>query len=103
MIFFKYKVKSFHCIVDKLIDKNGQTIQDPHAIADKLNLYFSEIGSKTADKTFSPSKNCNFSVLTLIKSNPFSLNLFPITDQEIRLHLNDLNASKSSGIFGMYT
>ena len=97
----KHKVKSSHCIVDKLIDENGQTIQDPQAIADKFNLHFSQIESKTADKTSSPSTNCNFSVLTFIKSNPFSLHLSPITEQEIRLHLNDLNSSKSSGIFGI--
>ena len=97
----KYKVKSSHCIVGKLIDENGQTIQDPQAIADKLNLHFSQIGSKTADKTSSFSTNCNISVLTFIKSNPSSLYLSPITEQKIRLHLNDLNSSKSSGIFGI--
>ena len=97
----KYKVKSSHCIVDKLMDENGQTIQDPQAIADKFNLHFSQIGSKTADKTSSPSTNCNFSVLTFIKSNPSSLYLSPITEQEIRLYLHDLNSSKSSGIFGI--
>ena len=32
----KYEVKSSHCTVDKLIDKNGQTIQDPQAIAEKI-------------------------------------------------------------------
>ena len=91
----------FPLLVDKLMDENGQSIQDPQAKADKFNLHFSQIRSKTADKTSSPSTNCNFSVLTFIKSNLSSLYLSPITEQEIRLHLNDLNSSKSSGIFGI--
>ena len=97
----KFKKKSSNCSVEKLVDSNGNTVEDSQVIADLFNHHFSEIGLKVAKKAPSPSSDCNFTVLSFIKKNPSSLFLSPITEQEVLIHLGDLNPSKSSGIYGI--
>ena len=97
----KFKKKSSNCSIEKLVNENGEIIQHPQEVAELFNQHFSGIGSKVAKKAPPISSDCNFSTLSFIKRNSSSLFFHPITEQEVLIHLRELNSSKSSGLYGI--
>ena len=99
----KFKKKSSNCSVEKLVDSKGNTVEDSQVIADLFNQHFSEIGLNVAQKPLSPLSNGNFTVLSFIKKISSFLFLSPITEREVLIYLGDLNLSKSSSIYEIFT
>ena len=82
------------------LNVNNKKNTNPADIANCFNDYFSNIGSKLADKIF-PSKCDHLHYLKC--SNPVSLFIKPTSKTEILNLIYSLNNSKSSGPFSIPT
>ena len=82
------------------LNVNNKINTNPVDIANCFNDYFSNIGSKLADKIF-PSKYDHLNYLKC--SNPVSLFINPTSTIEILNLISTLNNSKSSGPFSIPT
>ena len=80
------------------LNVNNKINTNPADIANCFNDYFSNIGSKLADKIF-PSKYDHLHYLK--NSNPVSLFIKPTSKTEILNLIYSLNNSKSSGNFSI--
>ena len=74
--------------------KDDNIITDPNEIANNFNDYFVNAGPKLADKI--PPSNVNFSSY-LPASNQDSIFLDPITENEVKIEIDQLNVNKSGG------
>ena len=74
--------------------KDDNIITDPNEIANNFNDYFVNVGPKLADKI--PPSNVNFSSY-LPASNQDSIFLDPITENEVKIEIDQLNVNKSGG------
>ena len=68
-------------------------------VSNMLNKYFTNVGINLAAKISKPVQ-CNFNITSLIHSNINSIFIQPIED-EIRMHIRELDSSKSTGIHGI--
>ena len=74
--------------------KDDNIITDSNEIANNFNDYFVNVGPKLADKI--PPSNVNFSSY-LPASNQDSIFLDPITENEVKIEIDQLNVNKSGG------
>ena len=70
-------------------DENGKQISEPTLISETINKFFVGIGQKLSNSFPKTDSKLHFS------SNANSFYLRPITEQEVRNHINQLNQSKS--------
>ncbi len=78
----------------------GHYVTDANDIAKVFNEYFTQLGKSLSDKL--PVPNFNF-IKYMSDSNPYSMFLIPVTEDELLKEIDKLNNEKSTGIHNIST
>jgi len=79
---------------------NSITIDDPKSISSAFNKYFVNIGNSLSNNILAAT-DCSFNETSLIPNQSSCFFLWPIAVKKVSKHINNLNAGKSGGKFGI--
>ncbi len=80
----------------KIINQDGQILEDSADMAEAFNSFFTDIGKNLSSKIVPPDSNCKITPTSNVYKSQNSFFLNPITKYEVEKHINNLDHNKST-------